>query len=226
VTGGQGVAPDRVLAALRRYVLDAGEQIQERFDKQDSLVAYTKGFRYQASSADWAIGREPWVDDAVRVVADGGAKNFVFTYGLIFHQGGGVLFLNDVATMRELGRRLDDDVDPLEYAELLGELYSGRDIDAPVVLASGATEFFRAGGLIQDVDAFVADYPFVDAALLSAPTVRRTAHEVSVEFCSHHYYLADSTGAVDILKWTVVGGGGREASWSRAYVAERLERRY
>jgi hypothetical protein len=226
MTGSRGVAPDRVLAALQRYVLDEGEQIRQRFDQPDSLVVYTKGFRYEASSADWAIAREPWVEDAVRVVADGGAKNFVFTYGLVFDNSGAVLFLNDVATMRELGRRLGDGVDPLGYAELLGELYSGRGIEGPVVLASGANEFFRAGGLIQDVGAFVADYPFVDTALLSGPAVRQTDDHVAVEFCSHHYYLTETTGAVDILKWTVCGGGGRDASWSRAYVAERLERTY
>ncbi|MDT5028750.1 MAG: hypothetical protein QOE61_5176 [Micromonosporaceae bacterium] len=226
MTGRRGVETDRVLAALQRHVLDAGEQVEERFDRQDSLVAYTKGFRYQASSADWVIAREPWVEDAVRVVADGSAKNFVFTYGLVFDHSGGVLFLNDVATMRELGSRLGDGLDPLGYAELLGELYSGRNIDGPVVLAAAATEFFRAGGLIRDVDGFLADYPFVDASLLSAPAVRRTADEVAVEFCSYHYYLVETTGAVDILKWTVVGGGEREGSWSRRYVAERLERPY
>jgi Transposase len=36
--------------------------------------------------------------------------------------------------MRELGRRLGDDPDPLAYAELLGELYPGPQIDEPTVM--------------------------------------------------------------------------------------------
>jgi hypothetical protein len=76
------------------------------------------------------------------------------------------------------------------------------------------------------VAAFVAEYPFVNAALLSAPWVALTDGEAAVEFCSYHYYLTETSGAVDILKWTVVGGGGREAAWSRRYVAQRLERTY
>jgi hypothetical protein len=63
------------------------------------------------------VGRR--VDSAVRVVADGNMKGFVITYGLLFECGGEVRYLNDVVTMRELGRRLGADLDPLVYAELL-----------------------------------------------------------------------------------------------------------
>jgi hypothetical protein len=153
-------------------------------------------------------------------------KNFVIAYGLLFERGGEVRYLNDVVTMRELGRRLGADLDPLAYAELLGELYSGPPCDEPTVMPFSATELHRSGGLIHDVDAFVAEYPFVARALVSAPVVHRTAGEATVEFWSYRYYLTETSGAVDILQWTVVGGGNRETTWARRYVARRLERKY
>jgi hypothetical protein len=55
--------------------------------------------------------------------------------------------------------------------------------------------------------------------------VRLTGSEV-VEFCSYHYYLTETSAAVDILKWMVERTAGNEVVWSRGYVAQRLERTY
>jgi hypothetical protein len=220
------VEADRVFAALQRHVLEPGQAIEDRRYWPDIIGFYAGRFGYEARPADWRIADEVWVEAAVRVVADGHAKGFVITYGLLFERGGRVHYLNDLATMRALGRRLGEDLDPLAYAELLGELYSGSQVDQPTVMPFSATELHRAGALIRDVDAFVAEYPFADASLVSPPAIRRSAGEVAVDFLSYHYYLTETSGAIDILKWTVVGGGGREASWSRRYVAERLERTY
>lgn len=216
---------DRVVVAVQRLVLEPGESVADRRD-WPGIVAFSSGrFRYEARPADWLVAREPWVADVVRVIADGDIDNFVFTYGLLFDRGGRTLFLNDVATIRELGRRLGADLDPLAYAQLLAELYSGPAGDRPAVLPSAATEAHRAGVLVRDLDEFATEYPWVDPALLTLPAVQRTdSGDVTLRFCSVRYFLTETSGAVDVLQWTVVGGGGRPASWSRQYLAEGLER--
>jgi hypothetical protein len=213
---------ERIVEAMRRYVLAPDEQVEKRWDRPESVALSTKRFGYVADSADWSIRNEAWVDDAVRVIADGFMDNYVITYGLVFGRDGAVLVLNDVATMRELGRRLGEGLDPMAYAELLGELYSGRQIDGPVVLPFSATASFRSGWLIREVEAFLREYPFVDAALVSAPRVSQAGGVRRVEFCSHNYYLLEFGAAIDIYRWVVTAPVGQPASWSREPVAERL----
>ncbi|AEH07793.1 MULTISPECIES: hypothetical protein [Protofrankia] len=214
---------DRVVAAIERYVFQSGEEIESRRDWPDAVVFHAGRHYYSARLADWLIGWESWVEYAVQVVVSRTfADNDAYTYGLLFAHGGEVLFLNDVATIRELGRRLDVDLDPLAYAELLSELYSVKLIDEPVVLPNAATTLHRAGELVRDVNAFAADYPWVDAALVAAPAARREDGAVVLEFFSCHYYIT-GLRALDVLRWRVSGGGGRPASWEREYVAERLE---
>jgi hypothetical protein len=211
------------VAELERRVLQPGEQIEDRQDAPDVVQFYVGDYGYQARPADWAIGREPWVDEAVRVVADRFVDNFAITYGLLFPRDGEPLLLNDVTVMRDLGRLLGERLDPLAYAELLAELYSGRSIDGPVVLPFGATEQVRAGELVRGVDEFARAYPFVDPGLVAAPSVRAEGGQTTVDFHSVHYYVTEASGAVDVLRWTVTGGGGAVGAWSRRYVAQRVE---
>ena len=217
---------DRVLATVRERVLRPGERIDDVRVWPDSVLFGNDAYAYTAKPAPWLVAREPWVGEAVLVLADRGfAGNFVVNYGLVFPaDGGGALFLNDVATMRDLGARAGVDLDPIAYAELLAALYSGRDIDGPVVYPLSATEFWAAGVLVRDVDAFLADYPFVDRSLVAGPVVRDEPAGLTTEFHSCRYYLLEATGAGDILHWTVTGGRGRPATWSRRYGAERVER--
>lgn len=202
---------DRVVAAVRQYVLQPDEEITNRRDWPGAVTFSTTRFGFEAKPADWLIGQEPWVDQAVRVVADGAIENFAFTYGFVFTRTGAVLFLNEVATMRELGRRAD----PLAYAELLSELYSGKIVDTPVVLANAAMSWFLAGELIRDVDAFVAAYPWAASVPVAPPVVGSGA----IEFYSCHYYLTGMR-ALDVLRWRVSVDSGQ---WHREYVAEGLE---
>lgn len=214
---------DRVVAALERHALAPGQEIEDRRDWPDASTFMVRDYEYEARQADWLIAQAPWVDAAVRVVADRFMDNFAITYGLLF-VGDEVLFLNEPATIRELGRRLGADVDPIAYAELLAELYSGPHIDEQTVLPFAATGQHRAGGLVRDAAQFAAEYEWVDPALVAAPVVRAVASGVELEFCSVRYFLTETKSAVDVLQWTVVGGGGRPASWSRRYLAERVER--
>jgi hypothetical protein len=215
---------DRVVAALERHALDPGKSVEERRDWGDVLTFSVDDYSYEAREADWLIGQAPWVDAAVRVVAARFLMdNWAITYGLLF-AGDQDLFLNDAATIRELGRRLGADLEPLAYAEVLAELYSGEHIDRPTVLPFAATERHRAGVLVRDPGEFAAEYHWVDPALVSAPVVRAADGGVEMVFCSAHYFLLEVKSAVDVLQWTVVGGGGRPASWSRRYLAQGVER--
>lgn len=215
---------DRAVEALRRLAFAPGERIEKRWDNPQRTALSTSLFGYTITEADWLIGAEPSADEAIRVVADGFMDNFVITYGLVFPRGGGdVLFLNDVRTMKELGRRVGDGLAPLAYAELLGELYSTRDIDGPVVKPRSATASHRAGWLIRDVDAFRREYPRVEPSLVAAPVFRQENDRVRLEFFSHSYYLREVLAAIDVYRWVVTAGSGEPASWSRERVAEGVE---
>jgi hypothetical protein len=155
------------------------------------------------------------------VTAESGTGSAV-NYGFLFGRDGGEWFLNDGEVVRELGRRLGDDLDPVGYAEVLGEFYSAGDIDRKVVEPVSITPWTPAGELVTDVAAFTERYPYADPGLVAPPKVRASDGEVSIDFYSYRHHLSDYNAAVDVLKWTVVGGGGRPASWSRTYVMERL----
>jgi hypothetical protein len=128
-----GVTPDQLVAAMHQYVLRPDEAVKKRRDYDDSVVIKTRYVSYDAGRADWRIDAAPWVAAAIRVVADGGMTSSAVTHGLIFEHGGPVRYLNDFAAMRSLGARVGPDLDPLAYAEVLAELYSGPKIDPPLV---------------------------------------------------------------------------------------------
>lgn len=213
---------DRAVEALRRVAFAPSERLEKRWDNPEYTALSTSSFAYTLADADWLIAGEAWVDEAVRAVANGFMDNFVVTYGLVFPRDGDVLFLNDVATMRALGRRLGEDLDPLAYAELLGELYSGHDIGGPVVKPFAATESHRSGWLVRDVDALVRQYPAVDASLVAEPRISRSADAVVLEFFSYRYYLLEFGAALDIYRWAVTAAAGQPAEWTRETVAARV----
>jgi hypothetical protein len=151
------------------------------------------------------------------------SRSVAFAMGLLFDAGGEVLYLNDVAVARTLGRRLGDDLHPLAYAELLAEFYSVPDIDRPVVEAAAPSRSSRAGWLVDDVAAAVERFPWVDPSLFIPPVVRRSSTDVTVEFISCHQRPHSMPAAVDVLQWMVAGGPGRDPSWYRNHLAMNVE---
>jgi hypothetical protein len=219
-----GLDADRIIAAVRRHLVRPDLTIEGRRDRPTRISFRTSWYRYIAQPAEWLVSREPWVDEAVRVTAESGADSMATNYGFLFGRDGEEWFLNDVATMRDLGRRLGEDLSPIGFAELLAEFYSAGNIDGPVVQPVSVTAMAPAGVLIRDVSAFIDRYPFVDPGLVAPPTVRTSDGGVSIEFFSYHHFTSGYSGAVDVMRWTVTGGAGRPAVWSREYVAERLMR--
>ncbi|MDG4772620.1 hypothetical protein [Solwaraspora sp. WMMD792] len=214
---------DRVVEALRRHVFQPGEDVAKRFAEPERVtVLSTTQALYEAEPAGWRIGTAAWVDSAVRVARDSSLENFVATYGFVFSRDGGALFLNDAAAIRELGRGLGAGLDPLAYAELLAELYSGQRIDDPVVFSFAATAGFRPGWLIADVEEFLRKHPSVDPSLVSPPRASQEGGVSRIDFLSHNYYLVEFGAAIDIYRWTVTAPAGQPASWVREPVAQRL----
>ncbi|GAB3161181.1 hypothetical protein GCM10027290_68030 [Micromonospora sonneratiae] len=215
---------DRLVATVRRRLVSPDLEIEGRRDWPDRVVFKTNWHFYEAQPADWLIGGAPWVAEAVRLVATDGVGSMARTYGLLFGRSGEEFLLNDVQTVRTLGGRLGDDLDPVAYAEVLAELYSGRDIEGPIVTPVSVSEWARPGELVRDVADVVAKYPFVAPELVAPPAVEVVDDEVRLAFHSCHYRRGGSGGGLDILHWTVTGGGGRPAAWSRRYVVEDLQR--
>jgi hypothetical protein len=175
------------------------------------------------------IAQEGWVEEAVSVVMSTQIEDVMLeTYGMLVCRDGAVLCVNDLAIMRDLGGRLVDDLNPMAYAELLGEFYSGPKIDGPVVSAPTVSELARSGWFVDDVASAVAAYPQLGAIALEPPQLIRAGGRVELGFDSCHYYL-DHFGigaAIDVLRWKVtVDERSREVSWRREYVAQRVTRK-
>lgn len=214
---------DRVVDALRRFVFEPTEQVDKRQDEPGSLSLRTARDTYLVRPADWRIASAGWVADAVRVVVPRAMENFSLTYGLVFPADGDVLFLNDMATMKDLGRRLGVDLEPLAYAELLAELYSVRSLDVPVVYPFAATESFRPGWLVEDVAELCRRYPSVDPSLAAAPQAVVDGTGTVLRFHSHNYYLLEFGAAIDLYRWVVTAAPGRPAEWFRETAVRGLE---
>lgn len=190
----------------------------------DALVVQTHRYQYRAEPADWSIAAETWVDYAVRVLAEGDRVDVVPTFGLLFPQSNAarddVIFLNDVASMAALGRRLNDSLEPIAYAELLAELHfpNGRE-PQPVSRPS------VPGELIRDSSTFLSRNPFVDPTVLAArPTASRSNDGTTINFQSYvRYLLADFGSALNIYDWTVSAPRDQDATWRCTMAAERIE---
>ena len=218
---------DHIVEALRQHVFRPGEEVEQSRVEPDRLALLTtKRALYDAARTGWLIGSAAWVRDPVRVVRDSSMENFVATYGLIVTRDGDTLFLNEVATMRNLGGRIGaaegTDLDPLAYAELLAELYSTDKIDEPVVYPFAASPGFLPGWLIRDPDEFRREYPVTAAPAVEPPRVDRDGSTTTIDFFSHNFYHVANATAIDIYRWMVTATTGQPATWARDRVAEQL----
>jgi hypothetical protein len=218
-----------MVAALECYILNApDERITARRDWPDSMTVRTNWGSYGIQHSDWLIAQEDWVEEAVWAVMRIPVEDVMLeTYGMLLRRDESVLCVNDLAAMRDLGRRLVDGLNPMAYAELLGEFYSGPKIDGPVVSAPTVSELARSGWFIDDVANAVATHPQLGAIALEPPQLSRAGGRVEFGFDSCHHYL-DHFGlgaAIDVLRWKVTVDESREVSWRREYVAKRVTRK-
>jgi hypothetical protein len=211
---------ERIAEALERFVLRPGEELTDVHGWPDAVTVGMNRGEFVVWPAQWLIARESWVDEVVVAVYDPLIDDgFALSYGLLFGTDGTVQFLNDVATLGELGRRLATGLDPLAFAEILAELYSVANLDRPVVRP------LALGYLIQDPAQFATAHPYVDGAVLarvSAPVHRRLDGGIELEFCSYVSYRLELAMAVDVLSWRVSAPSGQRPTWARTYLAERV----
>jgi hypothetical protein len=212
-----------VVAALERYVLSEGDRVESARGFLDGFRVKTDWTWYQILPADWRISRAPWTTTALRVTEDPPIPaGLASTYGLLRERGGDVSCLNEVRFVRDLGRRIGQDLDPLAYAEILAEFYSSPDIDGPIVRATAPSRSSRAGWLVGPTLA-IEEYEWIDRALLKPPVVERVGTTLTIDFTSIHHRGHSMPPAVDVLRWLVTAERGREPTWSRTYLAQELE---
>jgi hypothetical protein len=215
---------DDVVDQLQRRVFVGDERIRRRWDKPDELSFTTQYYWYRARPATWAIASAAPVAEVVRVVAEAEESHQGDrTYGLLWlRDQADVVLLNEGRAMRELGRLVGRGIDPMAYAEVLAELYSGADVDYPVVAALSAPSQEQAGWLITDVPALLAQYPFIPADALGEPRVSVAGDVVTMRFWSHDYVLLEYESAINVREWQVVTRPDQPAEWTRTTTAELL----
>lgn len=220
---------DRVAEAIRQFILGPSEPIERRWDMPDALVVQTHRYQYRAEPADWSIVTEAWVDSAVRVLAEGDRVDVVPTFGLLFLEANvaqdEVVFLNDVASMAALGRRLNDGLEPIAYAELLAELHFPPGLGPNARGPQAVSRPSVPGELIRDSSTFLSQNPFVDPSVVAAGlTASRSNHGTTINFQSYvRYLLADFGSALNIYDWAVSAPRDQDATWRCTIAAERIE---
>jgi hypothetical protein len=212
---------DRLVAALERYVLRSPhEGISARRDWPDGITVGTNWGWYDIEAVGWLVGREPWVDEAVRIIRSTPIEDVMLeSYGLVLNHDGSVLYVNDLAAMRDLGRRVGGDLNPLAYAELLAEFYSGPKIDGPIVSAPTVSERTPSGWLVHDVAGTVADHPQLAPVELRPP---RVTDELSFDFCHYYFSPVGIGAAIGVRRWIVSDDEGEGLSWRRECLAGRV----
>jgi hypothetical protein len=217
------VDADGVLAALARYVLAPGDRVVSVQPSDGGLHVRTDFSSYAVQPADWRVASLPWVSSAVRIVEDPMILGSpVFVHGLLVDGQDQVWHANNPAALRRLGQLLGPDLPAPAYAELLAEFLSGRDIDAAVVIAPAPGRSGRAGWLADGPD-LAARFPGLDPALLTPPALHQDGPDLTLEFVSVHQVPGTIPPAVDVLAWNVYCGPGRDATWTRKYLAMQIE---
>jgi hypothetical protein len=204
---------DRMVAGLRRRVLDPDERIIQVSPRSgpEALVR-TDRRRLDVYRPSWRLLREAWVADAVLVVWQGSALPHAEDqiFGLVFERDDQEYLLSRAEDdLPELGRRLAADadsggLDPVAFAEVLAQFH---------------TELFLSGHLIDDPALLAERFPQITGAPGLHPV--RTQREnglVTVEFQA--YQMSPGDGPMLVLReWTVTASADRPATWTNHEIA-------
>ncbi|MEU4626573.1 hypothetical protein AB0G04_42150 [Actinoplanes sp. NPDC023801] len=195
-----GVTAKQVVAAIERYALGGG-RADRVIVRPGGTVTVFAGRAMVDGSAAWRIG------NAVRLREDTAILNSDPVHGVLFTAGGAMRLLNERATMDDLGRRLGDDLDPLAYAEVVAELFSGDDPGGPVVKAFAADAGWPAGEL------------FTGSKVYPDPVVQRAGDRVRIHFFSGRGHIRHHAGGGHhVYRWRITGAPGEIPEWEREYV--------
>ncbi|MEU4426394.1 hypothetical protein AB0F81_37705 [Actinoplanes sp. NPDC024001] len=202
------VAPERVAEAIKRYALTGTPTGEVVVRPNGELRIMTAGDVFHVCPAGWRIADSPGVDEALLIRRDTFTYNANPVHGLLFETDGTTRLLNERAAMTDLGRRLGAGLDPIAYAEVVAALYSGGDLDAPVVTAHAADFSWPAGEL------------FTGSKVYPDPLVQRSGDLLRIHFFSGQGFIDHGGGGNGnhIYRWRITGGPGRDPEWEREYV--------
>lgn len=209
-----GVDLDRMLAGLRRRVLDDGERVTDvrPIGGPEAWISTDKR-ELDVYHPDWRVLRAPWVADAVVVAWEASSPSHYDdqVYGLIFGRDGRDHLLSwREDDLSELGRRLALDgaeaIEPAAFAELLAFFHT-----AP----------YQRGVLIDDPAHAGDRFPAIAAVPGLHPVrTRRDGAQVTVEFQAYQVYPQGGDDSVVIREWTVLASADRPTTWTEREVAK------
>ncbi|MDI1461653.1 hypothetical protein QEZ54_11775 [Catellatospora sp. KI3] len=217
---------NEIAALVERDILYPGDRVERITGDQAELRLDTRRGGMRARSAPWLIAQSDCVTDAVRIHLSGDLPGSDQAYGYVWLDDGRVVLLNEVAQFRELGRRLLRGLDPLAYAEILAELYSGRDISGPVVAPVFMPGAGQAGFFIRDARQFHAEHPYLPAGLVSSPDVQpyhtRAGHHLRMSFFAYELHMYELTTTISVYAWQLETVVGAPPAWTRTTVASMV----
>ncbi|NBH02903.1 hypothetical protein [Amycolatopsis sp. SID8362] len=204
-----------ILDLLERYVLRAGEGVERVRRWPDGVAVTTSAGRHLVAgseAASWSVSREAWVADVVEAVRDdiivNGGGNPAERHGFLLLADGRDVYVNDAAAVAELGRRLEDGLDPTAYAEILAEFHPYTSAVSKVLSTPDQLRLLIGHEDIPDIE---------------PPRVERTATGLVLTFSSIYQYRWPVEGPLlDLAAWTVRVPRGCPARWETRRVAQRI----
>jgi hypothetical protein len=202
---------ETIAELVGRHVLRAEEYLTRATSWPDGIALTTNLRHFVAGSepADWAVSREPWVEDVVIAIRDdliveGQPERF----GFLLLKGGGEIYLNDEAAVAQLGHRLADGMDPTGYAQIIVAFHPYSSAHRGVV-----TEVDGLRGALGQ-----PDLPDVEPLQLHS-----SPEGLTLTFTSFaRYTRPGGFPMVDLLRWRVEVPPGEPARWSSATIAAGL----
>lgn len=194
------VAVERVVAAVERHAQGGATATTVLTRPDGTMTVMTADAVVRVDTPEWRIG------ETIRMHRDRFVYNANPVYGVLFDETHSEpRLLNERATMNDIGRRLGQGLDPLAYAEVVAELFSGDDLNRPVAFAA---DFGRAAGEL-----------FTGSKVYPDPVVHRRDDRIDIRFFSGRGVIVHGAGSGNhIYRWHITGGPGRIPQWERDYV--------
>jgi hypothetical protein len=204
-----------ILDLLGRYVLRAGEGVERVRHWPDGVAVTTSTDRHLVAGsepASWSVSRGAWVADVVEAIRDdiivNGGGNPAERHGFLLLADGRDVYLNDATAVAELGRRLEDDLAPTAYAEILAEFHPYTSAVSKVLSTPDQLRLLIGHEDIPDIE---------------PPRVERTPTGLVLTFSSIRQYRWPVEGPLlDLVAWTVRVPPGCPARWESQCVAQRI----
>jgi hypothetical protein len=210
------ITNDVLLDLLRRHVLWPGEQIKGVKDWPGEVgVAVTTSQRYFSVDVDhrMLLGQAPWVAGVVIATrGDLEYEGLPETDGVLVLGDGRSVSLTDPDAVAELGRRLESDLDPAAFAEVLVAWHPWTTAATSVLLE-------------RDQLRRQLDRP--DLPTFEPPQLYPVDGGLVLTFFSSMLHVHDlgANTLLTVYEWTVLVPTGSPARWERRAVLDAVRAR-